>query len=72
MDVVGNAFNSNAPAELPVAREQLLPLIQQSKKGPAIDLDAFLLAMLEQHLQGGCCLLMANVVPKAPFVGIFM
>ena len=63
MDVVGNAFNSNTPAELPVAREQLLPLIQQSKKGPAIDLDAFLLAMLEQHLQGEhCCQLPAMLL----------
>lgn len=52
MDVVGNAFNANNPASLPVAQEHLLPLIQDSKKGPAIDLDAFLLAMLEESLQG--------------------
>ena len=51
MDVVGNAFNSNNPAGLPVA-QHLLPLIQDSRKGPAIDFDAFLLAMLEEHLQG--------------------
>lgn len=51
MDVVGNAFNTDNPAGLPVA-QQLLPLIQDSRKGPAIDLDAFLLAMLEEHLQG--------------------
>ena len=52
IDVVGNAFNSNDPAGLPVAQSQLMPLIQDSKKGPAIDLDAFLLVMLEEHLQG--------------------
>lgn len=52
MDVVGNAFNANNPASLPVAQEHLLPLIQDSKKGPAIDLDAFLLVMLEESLQG--------------------
>lgn len=51
MDVVGNAFNHNNPAGLPVA-QQLLLLVQDSRKGPAIDLDAFLLAMLEEHLQG--------------------
>ena len=51
MDVVGNAFNNNNPAGLPVA-QHLLPLIQDSRTGPAIDLDAFLLAMLEEHLQG--------------------
>jgi len=52
LDVVGNAFNSNNPAGLPVAQDHLLPLIQDSKKGPAIDLDAFLLALLEENLQG--------------------
>ena len=51
MDVIGNAFNSNNPAGLPVA-QQLLPLIVDSRKGPAIDFDAFLLAMLEEHAQG--------------------
>ena len=51
MDVVGNAFNNNNPAELPVA-QRLLPLILDSRKGPAIDFDAFLLTMLEEHLQG--------------------
>lgn len=51
MDVVGNACNSNNPAGLPVV-QKLLPLIQDSRKGPAIDFDAFLLAMLEEHLQG--------------------
>lgn len=61
MDVVGNAFNSNNPAGLPVAQSHLMPLIQDSKKGPAIDLDAFLLVMLEEHLQGRlfalpCCI----------------
>lgn len=51
MDVVGNAFNDNNPAGLPVA-QHLLPLIQDSRKGPAIDFDAFLLVMLEEHMQG--------------------
>lgn len=51
MDVIGNAFNSNNPAGLPVA-QLLLPLILDSRKGPAIDFDAFLLAMLEEYLQG--------------------
>ena len=61
MDVVGNAFNSNAPAELPVAYKQLMPLIQTSRRGPAIDLDAFLLVMLEEHLQGMQYLLFAII-----------
>ena len=52
MDVVGNAFTSNAPAYLPVSHKHLMTLIQTSKRGPAIDLDAFLLVMLEEHLQG--------------------
>ena len=53
MDVVGNVYNSNNPAELPMAQKHLQPLIQESKKGPAIDFDAFLLVMLQEHLQGG-------------------
>ena len=52
MDVMGNAFNTNNPAGLPVAQDHVLPLIQDSRKGPAVDLDAFLLLMLEEHLQG--------------------
>lgn len=52
LDVVGNAFNTNDPASLPVAHDHLLPLIQDSNKGPAIDLDALLLVLLEESLAG--------------------
>ncbi|DBA73022.1 TPA: hypothetical protein ACH3X2_009967 [Trebouxia sp. C0005] len=54
LDVVGNAFNTNDPASLPVAHDHLLPLIQDSNKGPAIDLDALLLVLLEESLAGRC------------------
>ncbi|KAL0031101.1 hypothetical protein WJX77_003837 [Trebouxia sp. C0004] len=54
LDVVGNAFNTNDPASLPVVQDHLLPLIQDSNKGPAIDLDALLLVLLEENLAGRC------------------
>ena len=52
LDVVGNAFNTNDPASLPVVQDHLLPLIQDSSKGPAVDLDALLLVLLEESLAG--------------------
>ena len=52
LDVVGNAFNTNDPASLPVVQGHLLPLIQDSNKGPAVDLDALLLVLLEESLAG--------------------
>ena len=52
LDVVGNAFNTNDPASLPVVHDHLLPLIQDSNKGPAVDLDALLLVLLEESLAG--------------------
>lgn len=52
LDVVGNAFNTNDPGSLPVVQDHLLPLIQDSNKGPAIDLDALLLVLLEESLAG--------------------
>ncbi|DBB10139.1 TPA: hypothetical protein ACH3X3_001723 [Trebouxia sp. C0006] len=54
LDVIGNAFNTNYPASLPVVQDHLLPLIQDSNKGPAVDLDALLLVLLEESLAGRC------------------
>lgn len=55
MDVLANAYNDNSPAGLPVAQQQLLPLVQDSRLGPALDLDAFLQVLVTECLQGDTC-----------------
>ena len=52
MDVLGNAYNDNNPAGLPVAQQQVLPLVQNSRMGPAVDMDALLQVLLSECLQG--------------------
>ena len=52
MDVLANVYNDNSPAGLPVSQQQLLPLMQESRLGPALDLDAFLQVLVNDFLQG--------------------
>ena len=52
MDVLANAYNDNSPAALPVAQQLLLPLVQDSRLGPALGLDAFLQVLVTECLQG--------------------
>lgn len=54
MDLLANLYNTDAPALLDVARRGLVPLVRQGRRGPAVDLDAFLLVMMAEFAQGGC------------------
>lgn len=54
MDVLANCYNTDAPALLDCVRRGLVPLIRQGRRGPGIDLDAFLLVMLHEFAEGGC------------------
>ena len=52
MDLLANLFNTDAPALLDTARRGLLPLMRQGRRGPAVDLDAFLLVALAEFASG--------------------
>ena len=57
MDVLGNVCNSDDPARLPLVRARVAPLISHSQRGPAVDLDALLLALVDDIMSGartGC------------------
>ncbi|PRW59673.1 early endosome antigen 1 isoform X2 [Chlorella sorokiniana] len=54
MDVLANLFNTDAPALLDSMRRGLVPLVRQGRRGPALDLDAFLLVALEEYSDGNC------------------
>ncbi len=43
----------DAPALLDSMRRGLVPLVRQGRRGPALDLDAFLLVALEEYSDGG-------------------
>lgn len=43
----------DAPALLDSMRRGLVPLVRQGRRGPALDLDAFLLVVLEEYSDGG-------------------
>lgn len=44
----------DAPALLDSMRRGLVPLVRQGRRGPALDLDAFLLVVLEEYSDGVC------------------
>lgn len=55
MDILANVYNTDAPALLDCARRSLVPLLRQGRRGPAIDMDAFLLVMLNEFAEGEPC-----------------
>jgi len=52
MDVLANVYNTDAPALLDCARRGLVPLIRQGRRGPAIDIDALLLVLVNEFADG--------------------
>lgn len=43
----------DAPALLDSMRRGLVPLVRQGRRGPAMDLDAFLLVCMDEYCDGG-------------------
>ncbi|KAK9811708.1 hypothetical protein WJX72_008766 [[Myrmecia] bisecta] len=54
MDILGNVYNVDNPAALPVIAQRILPLVTVSRRGPSLDLDSFLLVLLEESSKGSC------------------
>jgi hypothetical protein len=52
VDLLGNLCNADDPARLPLVRSRVPPLIADSRRGPAVDLDALLLTLLEDIVTG--------------------
>lgn len=52
LDVLANAYNTDAPALLDCARRALVPLVRQGRRGPAIDVDVLLLVLLNEFAEG--------------------
>ncbi|KAG2495568.1 hypothetical protein HYH03_006168 [Edaphochlamys debaryana] len=61
MDLVGNIFNVQAPADLDGAMSvRLASIVTPGAAGPAVDLDALLLLLVREHSAGNC--------PRAPLL----
>lgn len=43
---------ADAPALLDSMRQGLVPLVRQGRRGPAVDLDAFLLVVMNEYCDG--------------------
>ncbi|KAL4458548.1 hypothetical protein ABPG75_013413 [Micractinium tetrahymenae] len=54
MDLLANLYNTDAPALLDSMRRGLVPLVRQGRRGPAVDLDAFLLVCMNEYCDGNC------------------
>ena len=52
VDLLGNLCNADDPARLPLVRSRVPPLVTDSRLGPAVDLDALLLTLLEDIVTG--------------------
>ena len=59
VDLLGNLCNADDPARLPLVRSRVPPLVADSRRGPAVDLDALLLTLLEDIIAGAKALAMA-------------
>ena len=45
-------LRADAPALLDSTRQGLVPLVRQGRRGPAVDLDAFLLVVMNEYCDG--------------------
>ena len=52
VDLLGNLCNADDPQRLPLVRSRVPPLVADSRRGPAVDLDALLLTLLEDIVTG--------------------